>query len=90
MGLNLQVLTELFVYRKVTLILGAHLVLQQLSGLYMHFVAYNCEQSGCSWRLRLATALLSLLCLGSSEFCGILLDQYNLRVPSAAQVSGTL
>lgn len=92
MGLNLQVLTELFlsVYGKVTPILAAYLVLQGLSGLYMHFGAYGYKQSMCNWRLGLAKALMSLLYLGSSEFSGILLDQYNLDVPSAAQVSGML
>lgn len=79
----------LCVYRKAAPILGAYLVLQGLSGLDMHFVAYNCKQSMCIWRLRLAKALMSLFYLGSSEFCGILLDQYKLDVPSAAQVSGT-
>lgn len=44
----------------------------------------------CNWTLRLAKALMSLLYLGSSEFCGIPLDQYSLDVPSAAQMSGTL
>lgn len=45
MGLNLQVLTELFlsVYGKVTPFLGAYLVLQGLSGLYMHFITYGYE-----------------------------------------------
>lgn len=94
MGLNVQVLAELFLCvclqkgyshpGSLSGVTGAFWLVHALSSLQL------CKQSMCNWTLRLAKALMSLLFLGSSEFCGIPLDQYNLDVPSAAQMSGTL